>query len=109
MDDPYVDGPQLYEIIATAKGSAIPIESASIAILNDDDDVAGAIATPSQGLLTSEGGMTARFALHLTAKPLADVTLPIASTTPSEGVTDVDRVTFTPSDWDLDQTIRIHI
>jgi hypothetical protein len=107
VDDPYVDGPQLYQIVCTARGSAIPIESASISIFNDDDDVAAVVATPSQGLLTSEAGLSATFTLHLTAKPRADVTLPIASANPAEGVTDVDRVTFTPSDWDLDQTVKV--
>ncbi|MEO8839926.1 MAG: Calx-beta domain-containing protein [Kofleriaceae bacterium] len=107
VDDPYVDGPQLYQIVCTAKGSAIPIESASIGIFNDDNDVAGAVATPSHGLITSEAGLAATFTLHLTAKPRENVRLPVASANPAEGVTAIDRVTFTPSDWDLDQTVTV--
>ena len=63
--------------------------------------------TPSTGLLTSEAGLAATFTVQLTAKPYADVTLPIASADPAEGVTDIDRVTFTPSDWDLRQSIVV--
>jgi large repetitive protein len=107
VDDPYVDGPQLYQITGTAAGGTLAIESLTVPIINDDDDIAGVVATPSQGLLTSEGGATATFSLHLTAKPLADVTLPIASSNQGEGIPNTGAVTFTASNWDLDQTIVV--
>lgn len=107
VDDPYVDGPQLFEIDGTVTGGTLAIESLTVPIVNDDDDVAGVVATPSQGLLTSEAGATATFMLHLTAKPFENVTLPIASSNPGEGIPNIDAVTFTASDWDLDQTIVV--
>jgi len=107
VDDPWVDGPQLYTIQITATGSALPIAAVDLQVTNDDDDHAGAIVTPVTGLLTSETGTHATFTVRLTAKPMYDVTIPIASSNIAEGVVDRASVTFTPSNWDLAQTVTV--
>ncbi len=107
VDDPYADGPQSYTIQITASGGLLEIPAVDLVVINDDDDHAGASATPSQGLLTSESGTSATFVLRLDAKPLADVTLPIASANPAEGRVAPASVTFTPSNWDLAQTVTV--
>jgi hypothetical protein len=107
VDDPWVDGPQLYSIQISATGSVLPIAAVDLQVTNDDDDHAGAIVTPVAGLLTSESGTHATFTVRLTAKPMYDVTIPIASSNPGEGVADRASITFTPNNWDLPQTVTV--
>ncbi|MEO8554335.1 MAG: calcium-binding protein, partial [Kofleriaceae bacterium] len=103
VDDPYVDGTSQVAVEITAPG----VPPAELDVLNEDDDTATVIATPSQGLLTSETGTRTSFAVRLSAKPYDAVTLPLASTNPAEGVPDRASVTFTPSNWDLPQTVGV--
>jgi hypothetical protein len=105
VDDPWVDGAQLYTIQISANGSMLPIPAVDLQITNDDDDHAGAIVSPVAGLLTNESGTHATFTVRLTAKPMYDVTIPIASSDPGEGVADRTSITFTPNNWDLPQTV----
>ena len=107
VDDPWVDGPQPYTIQITASGSQLPIPSVDLQVINDDDDHAGAIVTPVAGLITSETGTHATFTVRLTGKPMYDVTIPIASSNTAEGVADRVSITFTPSNWDLPQTVTV--
>ena len=107
VDDPWVDGPQPYTIQISATGSVLPIPAVDLQVTNDDDDHAGAIVTPVAGLLTSETGTHATFTVSLTAKPMYDVTIPIASSRPTEGVADRASITFTPNNWDLAQTVTV--
>ncbi|MEO6777646.1 MAG: Calx-beta domain-containing protein [Kofleriaceae bacterium] len=107
VDDPWVDGPQRYTIQISASGSVLPIAAVDLEVTNDDDDHAGAIVTPVTGLLTSETGTHATFTVRLTAKPMYDVMIPIASSRPSEGIADRTSLTFTPNNWDLAQTVTV--
>lgn len=99
--DPYVTGLRTVELALTAPGVAAD----SLAITVGDDDVAAAIVAPDHGLVTTEAGARAGFSIRLAAKPYDDVTLALGSTNPSEGVPARSSVTFTPSNWDLAQTI----
>ena len=107
IDDPWVDGPQPYTIQITATGTVLPVAAVDLDVTNDDDDHAGAIVTPVAGLVTSETGTHATFSVRLTAKPMYDVTIPLASTKPGEGVADRTSLTFTPNNWDLAQTVTV--
>ena len=107
VDDPYADGDRVFTVHLAAEGNVLPIEDVDIAITNDDNDIAGVTVAPQQGLMTSEAGLTASFTVRLTAKPMDSVTIPIASARPTEGVTDVDHVTFDGSSWDLPQTVVV--
>ena len=51
------------------------------------------------GLVTTEGGGSASFAVEFTEKPRADVKILLHSSNPAEGVPNVDEVVFKPDDW----------
>src|ERR1043165_5890950 len=59
-----------------------------LSIMNDDDDTAGFVVTPLVGLMTSEAGAQASFTVKLLSQPAADVTIPVASSDATEGMTD---------------------
>lgn len=63
--------------------------------------------SPTSGLVTTEGGGSASFAVELTERPRADVKILLHSTNPAEGVPDVDQIVFTPSDWSK-RTVTVH-
>lgn len=83
----------------------------------------GVIATPGNGLFTSEGGAAARTALRLRTQPTANVTLTLQSSNVAEGrlratagacdavagiaVTTTCTMTFTPENWNQGQDIEV--
>lgn len=76
-----------------------------------DDDTAGITALPtsgSSGLLTTEVGFSDTFTVTLGSQPLARVTIPISSSDSTEGTLSSQAVTFTPSDWNLVQTVTVN-
>lgn len=107
VDDAYADGPQPYAITLRARGDLLAIADVELQVTNDDDDVAGAIVSPTQGLLTSESGTTAVFTVRLTPRPAANVTVPISSSNLAEGTVDRAEVVFTPNNYDLPQTVTL--
>ncbi|MDB5295685.1 MAG: type secretion C-terminal target protein, partial [Phycisphaerales bacterium] len=68
----------------------------------------GVTVSPTSGLVTTEGGGTAAFAVVLTARPAANVTIPLASNNTAEGGTAVSSVTFTPANWNVPQTVTVY-
>jgi len=110
VDDAIADGDQLYRIDFDAAASADPIYNgmvpANVNVTNGDDDTVG-FAIDSMNNSTTEGGATANFDIALTSEPLAAVTVNFSSSDPSEGVTDVNSLTFTPGDWDVPQTVTV--
>jgi hypothetical protein len=67
----------------------------------------GVIVAPISGLVTSEAGGTASFAIVLASEPLADVTIGLSSSDPTEGSTMSASVTFSRATWNLAQTIVV--
>ncbi|MDP1625231.1 MAG: tail fiber domain-containing protein [bacterium] len=63
--------------------------------------------THAPELSTSEGGGAASFTVVLDSAPLADVTFPITISDPTEGELSHSTITFTPSNWNVYQTITI--
>ena len=105
VDDNVVDGPQAYLIHVTPE--AADIDPVDVDVTNDDNDVAGALVTPTLGLITSESGGQATFTVVLLAQPAADVTIPLASSNPGEGTVDRTSLVFTTDVWDVPQTVTI--
>ncbi|MDM8528045.1 FG-GAP-like repeat-containing protein [Anaerolineales bacterium HSG24] len=54
---------------------------------------------------TGEDGTSGTFTMTLTSPPEADVSIPILSSDPTEGKVSPAIVTFTPTDWNIPQTI----
>jgi hypothetical protein len=65
------------------------------------------IVTPTSGLITTEAGGTASFAIALGTEPAAEVTIPLSSSNPSEGVVSPDRLTFTRGNWNVPQSVTV--
>src|SRR5580765_2656730 len=84
------------------------IDPADVAVTNADNDAAGITVTPVAGLGTTEAGGTASFTVVLNSQPTANVTLPVASTDPSEGTVSVANLTFTAGNWNAPQTVTVH-
>ncbi|HEY0908158.1 MAG TPA: PKD domain-containing protein [Candidatus Paceibacterota bacterium] len=63
--------------------------------------------SPQSGLITTESGNTASFAVALASAPTANVTLPINSSNWNEGTTSVSSLVFTPANWNLPQDVVV--
>ncbi|MGE3270839.1 MAG: Calx-beta domain-containing protein, partial [Chloroflexota bacterium] len=72
-----------------------PITTASITV------------SPTSGLTTSEAGTSATFQVALTTTPIADVTIALSSTRPSEGTVQQTSLTFTPQNALQAQTVTV--
>ncbi|QDV68641.1 Serine-aspartate repeat-containing protein D precursor [Rosistilla carotiformis] len=80
-----------------------------------DDDEAGFVISPVDGLYVTEAGGTSTVTIQLTSEPTAEVTVQFSSTDATEGLLSIDGVkyaataslTFDASNWDQPQSIAI--
>ncbi len=111
VNDDVVDGNQPFVINlgpATSSDKSFDLKFASqVQVTNRDDDSAGVIVTPTSGLTTSESGKTDSFTIRLQSKPTDDVSIAISSSNTAEGKPNVSSVTFTPANWNANQTITV--
>ncbi|MDX9770621.1 MAG: tandem-95 repeat protein, partial [Tenuifilaceae bacterium] len=122
QDDDIVDGSVGYSIIlatSSAGDAAYNFADITIPAVNNDNDEAKIIVSPTPGLVTSEAGGTATFTIVLASMPSHPVSIKLTSDTPTEGVvTHVTRgtvndaaneayVTFEPSEWNSPVTITV--
>ena len=111
VDDYVVDGNVAYTILLGSATSSDTyyngIDPADINLLNIDNDVAGVNVNPTSGLTTTEAGGTATFTMRLTAQPAANVTITLSSSNLAEGTVSPTSVTFTPANWNTNQTITV--
>lgn len=103
VDDDHADGDQAYLVRVEGPG----VGAVDVDVTNMDDDTASIAVSPLIGLMTSEGGMTAQFEVNLTSKPLADVTIPLASSNANEGMPDLTSLTFTDDNWATPQVVTV--
>jgi Bacterial Ig domain/Calx-beta domain len=116
VNDNVADGSQPFKIKATVVSADAVYDNFAVSDVdgdNQDDDVVGvAFTTTTLGspLVTNEAGGTAIFTVHLTSEPTADVTVAINSSNTDEGTvvtTQPLNLTFTASNWDIDQIVTI--
>jgi hypothetical protein len=111
VDDALVDGPQPYTIVISAATSTDPeyngIDPDDVSVVNADDESGAFVLSNTSGLVTTEAGGQATFAVHLTTAPTADVTLPISSSNPNEGSVSPSSLTFNASNYNQDQIVTI--
>ena len=69
--------------------------------------VPGLTVTPSTGLVTTEAGQAADFTVVLDSAPASDVTVSLTSSDATEGTVSPATLTFTPSNWDVPQTVTV--
>ena len=65
------------------------------------------LVVPTSGLFTSDLGQQARFYVSLAQQPMADVILPIVSTSTVDGTVSPDSLTFTKDDWAAPQVVTV--
>ncbi len=65
------------------------------------------IVEPTSGLVTTEGGGTATFAVVLGAEPTADVVIDLSSSDLGEGTVSPPNLTFTSANWDQPQIVTV--
>jgi hypothetical protein len=109
-DDSEDDGDQAHSIAATVASTdavyaALHIDAVSVT--NIDDDTAGIRVTPTEGVMTSEGGATAAVTLVLDSAPAADVTIALSSSHETEGTVDHDEVVFTTANWNVPRVVTL--
>jgi hypothetical protein len=65
------------------------------------------VVSPTDGLKTTETGKTATFTVVLTARPTADVIIPVQSLDLTEGTVSTLSLTFTSANWNVPQTVTV--
>ncbi len=110
VNDAVQDGDIGHEIIIGASISADSnynnIDKTNVQVINVDDDTANFAVSAVSGS-TTEAGSTASFTIALTSEPTADVLIPVSSSDTTEGTVSVSSITFTPTNWNVAQTIAI--
>ncbi|MCA9085301.1 MAG: hypothetical protein KDA81_14650, partial [Planctomycetaceae bacterium] len=71
-----------------------------------DNDTRGVSVSEISGD-TSENGSSATFSVVLQSEPTDVVTIPLSSSDPSEGSLFVSSVVFTPSNWNIPQSVTV--
>ena len=71
----------------------------------EDNDTFGLTINPTSGLITTEAGGTATFAVVLNSEPTADVTIGLSSSDTTEGTVVPSSLTFTSANWSVAQTV----
>jgi len=112
QDDFVDDGDVAYAIVlapATSTdagyGAADPPD---VTLTNADDDTAGmVVSAPAPNNRTSESGGQVTFEVVLRSQPIANVTVPLASSKPVEGTSDRAQLVFTAADWNVPQTVTM--
>lgn len=114
QDDDLFDGDMPYNIQLGPTQSDDPayknVSIPSITIINHNDDypsedLVRLISTAN--LYTDEYGKTATFSVVLGRKPTSNVTISAKSSDPSEGSVKPGSLTFTPSNWNVPQSITV--
>jgi hypothetical protein len=111
-DDSVDDGDQAYSLVLGAATSADVSYAGKnppdVSLTNTDDDTAGlVVSAAAPSTTTTETGGSVSFDVRLASQPLADVTIPIASTKPTEGKPDKAQLVFTSANWNITQTVTV--
>lgn len=72
----------------------------------NDDDTAGVVVSPANGLVTTEAGGAATFTVVLASQPLDNVTIPVSSSDTTEATVPAS-VVFTAANWNIAQTVTV--
>jgi hypothetical protein len=68
---------------------------------------AGFTITPTNTLVTSEFGLSANFTVQLDLAPTNDVSIPVSSSNPAEGIVSTNLLTFNSTNWNIPQVVTI--
>lgn len=111
VNDALTDGDIAYTIVLAPATSADAgynrLDPADVAVTNLDDDIPGFIIAPPSDLIVSELGDTDTTTIRLTVPPTAPVTVAIMSSDLTEGTVSPASLTFTPTNWNIPQTVTV--
>ena len=110
VDDRDIDGDVNYSIVLDAVVSSdagydgMEVDDVSMSNLDNDD---ARVLVSERSVVTNENGRTATFAVKLSSRPTADVTIGVTSDDVTEGVVSTSSLTFNSSNWNVAQTVTI--
>lgn len=110
VDDLVADGNVYYSIVTGNTVStyseydnlAVP----DVFLYNIDDDIPNYLPSAISGHTTEALG-TATFTFKLATQPTGDVVIPLSSSDPTEGTVSPSSLTFTTSNWNINQTVTV--
>ncbi len=112
VDDRRIDGSQTTTVTVSVDAANSddhfdPVPAQTVSVTTEDHgDVAGFILTKTSAAV-SESGTTDAFGVKLAAQPDTDVVLTVASGDISEATVSPMTLTFTPDNWNVNQTVTI--
>ena len=83
------------------------VTSQSVTVNATNDDTAGFILSETTALLDEVAGDTDTFTVILTSQPESDVVLNVTSENTSEVTVSPSELTFTPTNWNTNQTVTV--
>ena len=111
VDDDADDGNIDYAVTTAAASSTDAnyngLNPPDVSVTNQDNDTAGVTVNPTSGLMTTEVGGTVTFTVVLDTQPTANVTIGLSSSDTTEGTVSPASLTFTPANWDTEQTVTV--
>jgi cysteine-rich repeat protein len=112
QDDFVDDGDVAYAVVLSPATSTdagyAAADPPDVTLTNADDDTASmAVSAPAPNNRTSENGGQVTFTVVLRSQPLANVTVPLASSKPAEGTIDKAQLVFTAADWNVSQSVTM--
>ena len=111
VNDAIVDGDVGYTIITQAAVSDDPnysgLNGDDVSVVNEDNDVAGIVVTPTSGLVTTESTGTDTFDVVLNSQPTDNVSIDLESSNLGEGTISTSTLLFTPANWNVAQTVTV--
>ncbi|MGK5095102.1 Calx-beta domain-containing protein [Deltaproteobacteria bacterium TL4] len=108
INDDVADGDQAYAIMLGAANSRDlnynELDPEDVSLSNADNDSPGITVLLKQSLFgstssTSESGKAIKFSVSLESQPTSNVTIPLNSSNPEEGIVDPSELIFTPENW----------
>ncbi len=111
LNDNLDDGDVAYRVVTAAAtssdGNYNGRNAADVELVNIDDDTAGITINAATGLTTTEAGLGQSFTVRLSSQPTADVVIGLSSSDSSEGTPSPTSLRFTPSNWNVTQTVTV--
>jgi hypothetical protein len=109
VDDLTDDGDVTFHIVTAPATSSdnnySGLDGPNVSITNTDDDTGALVPGPIPS--TIEGGAKQTFTVRLATQPEADVIVNATSSDTTEGTTSPAALTFTQSNWNVDQNVTI--
>ena len=114
VDDALIDGNQITtvtlsveELLSDDDFDLLPDRTVTVTTVDNGDAAGFEVAESFDSTVVSESGTADLIRVRLTAQPDSDVLLLVSGSDPGEATLDVATLTFTPSDWNIQQTVRV--